>query len=288
MIEAHTATSLGSLGHEDRFRTIPSKRQPVSYLRENSAPKQAKLMLARSYQYNVARFAHIDPEEPAPGQPASWNKYTYAMNNPMIRTDPTGRFSLFGIRIGGTIGRWGDSLSQQSDGELRFSVFSRESGAIGCSFPSHPYQGPIVATTWTRDPVGRATPTGQPVPGHGLRIHAFGMGIIATRLLNAYDAYIEAQSQRFRGDPLSNIRHCTVSCEMARKIGVTPTAIAGIGVEIGGLLRRDLPNIGSRMDGTSSWAFSFEDLGADAWGTELATRDGVNCEQACRGDYCED
>ena len=47
-------------------------------------------MHARSYSANLGRFISTDPIDGYPGNPQSWNKYTYGLNNPVSFTDPTG------------------------------------------------------------------------------------------------------------------------------------------------------------------------------------------------------
>jgi len=51
-------------------------------------------MHARYYAPTLGRFLSVDPgKDWAPGQPQSWNMYAYVRNNPVNRTDPTGRCS---------------------------------------------------------------------------------------------------------------------------------------------------------------------------------------------------
>jgi RHS repeat-associated protein len=50
-------------------------------------------MHARFYSANLGRFVSVDPapDSIALNSPQSWNRYTYAANNPLLLTDPTGR-----------------------------------------------------------------------------------------------------------------------------------------------------------------------------------------------------
>ena len=48
-------------------------------------------MHARFYGPAMGRFLSADPVLGAPSSPQSWNRYSYASNNPMTRTDPDGR-----------------------------------------------------------------------------------------------------------------------------------------------------------------------------------------------------
>jgi RHS repeat-associated protein len=47
-------------------------------------------MMARYYARRIGRFLTTDPVAGTPGNPQSWNRYTYALNNPMRYTDPHG------------------------------------------------------------------------------------------------------------------------------------------------------------------------------------------------------
>jgi RHS repeat-associated protein len=48
-------------------------------------------MHARYYSPTAGRFLSVDPVIGKPAQPQSWNRYAYVQNNPINRTDPTGR-----------------------------------------------------------------------------------------------------------------------------------------------------------------------------------------------------
>ena len=48
---------------------------------------------ARYYDHYIARWTQPDTIVPQPGNPQSLNRYTYALNNPLRYTDPTGHFS---------------------------------------------------------------------------------------------------------------------------------------------------------------------------------------------------
>ena len=46
---------------------------------------------ARYYDPTVGRFLSTDPVGGSPGNPQSWNRYSYVQNNPLNATDPTGK-----------------------------------------------------------------------------------------------------------------------------------------------------------------------------------------------------
>jgi RHS repeat-associated protein len=50
----------------------------------------------RSYQVRTGRFTSLDPVLPAVGEPQRWNRYAYALNNPLGFTDPTGKTAVRG------------------------------------------------------------------------------------------------------------------------------------------------------------------------------------------------
>lgn len=57
-------------------------------------------MHARYYSAAVGRFLSVDPllDFETLRQPQSWNRYAYVRNNPMGRTDPTGRVDITSVR----------------------------------------------------------------------------------------------------------------------------------------------------------------------------------------------
>jgi RHS repeat-associated protein len=58
-------------------------------------PKEAvyQIMFARYYASSLARFMAVDPSRRSvrPEFPQSWNRYTYALNNPILLIDPDGQ-----------------------------------------------------------------------------------------------------------------------------------------------------------------------------------------------------
>jgi RHS repeat-associated protein len=77
----------------------PGNSQEGSPLQYTGHERDADLtgldyMHARYYAATWGRFLSVDPEMNADkitGQPQAWNRYAYVKNNPMNRTDPTGR-----------------------------------------------------------------------------------------------------------------------------------------------------------------------------------------------------
>ncbi len=62
----------------------------------NAGPQTGSVRLpdylhARNYDSLRGRFLSVDPAFGLPGSPQTWNRYAYAVNNPLNGTDPTGR-----------------------------------------------------------------------------------------------------------------------------------------------------------------------------------------------------
>jgi RHS repeat-associated protein len=56
---------------------------------------------ARFYDPTIGRFLQADTIVPNPSNPQTLNRYAYVENNPLMRIDPTGRFSIgFGVGFG--------------------------------------------------------------------------------------------------------------------------------------------------------------------------------------------
>jgi len=51
-------------------------------------------MHARFFGPLTGRFLSLDPAKANPRNPQSWDQYTYVQNNPVLLTDPLGRFSV--------------------------------------------------------------------------------------------------------------------------------------------------------------------------------------------------
>ncbi len=119
-------------------------------------------MLARSYQYQTARFSHVDPSVSAQlEEPGSWNAYSYVANNPVSYADPLGLF-----RIGGALGRvldWASSNFQGQDVTLSFG------GAPGVMY-CNPYA--VRSGTVSMGGVGFADAYDQPL-GIAMNTHDF-------------------------------------------------------------------------------------------------------------------
>jgi RHS repeat-associated protein len=54
---------------------------------------------ARSHDARFGRFLSMDPAPGNPADPASWNRYTYARNNPLRFVDPDGKAAMAALLI---------------------------------------------------------------------------------------------------------------------------------------------------------------------------------------------
>ena len=85
-------------GNRRRLRSRGPKRftgHERDYASDGAPQSTAHLdyMHARYYSPNVGRFLSVDPElhaDRALHSPQMWNRYAYAIDNPMVFTDPTG------------------------------------------------------------------------------------------------------------------------------------------------------------------------------------------------------
>ena len=95
---------------------------------------------------------------------------------------------------------------------------------------------------------------------------------------------------RFPGEPNSAMRHCTISCETADVWGRPLSRMAGAANEAQGFVRWDIPNLFSRLRGTTPWAFQPDDFGNNERGFRCLTyvRSGTcrSCEECCAEQCC--
>src|SRR5690242_20301771 len=102
-------------------------------------------MQARYYQ-PTGRFLSPDPVEPAAGNIYSFNRYVYASNNPVVRTDSDGKADepaeeareemeeLF-PKLGPNLGEYGPSQRIPGESNLSFAFRQEYASAEACSAP---------------------------------------------------------------------------------------------------------------------------------------------------------
>jgi RHS repeat-associated protein len=76
--------------HIDPMRYAGHQRDFLGYLNVENTD-YLDYMHARYYDPKLGRFLSVDPHIGDPQVPQSWNRYTYALNNPIKFIDPTGK-----------------------------------------------------------------------------------------------------------------------------------------------------------------------------------------------------
>lgn len=109
---------------------------------------------ARYYTGRQGRFTSVDALQSSanPGQPQSWNRYTYTLNNPLNFTDPTG---LISCPPGVTCVNQNTSDEHYFDPDEDDYVHSGSGGTPGSSFPVAGYARTVAAGA------GQAAAAGQ-------------------------------------------------------------------------------------------------------------------------------
>ncbi len=103
---------------------------------------------ARFYSSVTGRFASVDPLISAPSSPQSWNAYTYARNNPLAYTDPSG--------MAGCFMNWCTGSGQLYQGTDQYGaevVYTAEQGPAGGTAVCTSCQAlqALAAVGWTYD-----------------------------------------------------------------------------------------------------------------------------------------
>jgi RHS repeat-associated protein len=77
-------------------------------------------MMARYYGAEMGRFLSPDPVLGTPGNPQSWNRYAYVLNNPVKLVDPLGLYSVTGPAA--------DEFNDLTSAAIGFGVNADENG----------------------------------------------------------------------------------------------------------------------------------------------------------------
>jgi RHS repeat-associated protein len=77
---------------EDTNTTAPNQHLAFQQMERNDAVPQ-HFDHARTQHYNVGRFMSTDRAGAHPGNPQSWNRYSYVLGNPVKLLDPTGMYT---------------------------------------------------------------------------------------------------------------------------------------------------------------------------------------------------
>ena len=138
-----TAETKRFTGHERDFHT-PGSRDDLDY------------MHARYYKAHMGRFLTVDPADEAIllERPQSWNRFSYAHNNPVRYNDPTGeKISVAGLTeeerdvlLAGLYSATGNIYSVDDDGFLRLSSVGGNSSPTATGLLDRAIQSPTVFT----------------------------------------------------------------------------------------------------------------------------------------------
>jgi len=100
VITNSSGTDIGEQGHfpfgESWYTQNSANGEWVFTSYQRDAESGLDYALARYYDSTAARFCSADPVGGQPGDPQSWNRYSYVRNDPANLTDPSGQ-SFFGF-----------------------------------------------------------------------------------------------------------------------------------------------------------------------------------------------
>jgi RHS repeat-associated protein len=91
---------------------------------------------------------------------------------------------------------------------------------------------------------------------------------------------------RFPWEENSSMRHCVVSCLVAKKFGIPSGIVAGTANEFQGLVLHDIPDLPGRFTGKRPWAFQFQDFKDNQRGFNCAAADRCNAAEGSPEEAC--
>lgn len=113
-------------------------------------------------------------------------------------------------------------------------------------------------------------------------------------LIDSLEEIRRTGHEDFPGEVNSDMRHCVASCLTAEQHGSMVGRAAGFTNEVQGLIRWDIPNLSSRLDGKTPWAFQLKDLAANekgftcsksqSCGSNKIESDRDRCIKCCSGE----
>jgi RHS repeat-associated protein len=117
----HSYYPFGGELDQNLVETPEAKTKFTGHIRDTGRAGGLSLdyMHARSFSATIGRFLSVDPKahiKQAMRQPQMWNRYTYAINNPLAYTDPTGESVYLVTYTTGNV---------NSDDELRRAAYTR-------------------------------------------------------------------------------------------------------------------------------------------------------------------
>lgn len=87
-------TPYGTYAPQGTSMPAPDPNGPGYTGHVNDPETNLVYMQARYYDMTVGRFVSVDPVATAEGDISNFNRYSYATNNPILDTDPTGRYPI--------------------------------------------------------------------------------------------------------------------------------------------------------------------------------------------------
>ncbi len=156
----------------------------------------------------------------------------------------------------------------------------------GLHYNWHRYYDPLTGRYLTPDPIGLEG-------GINLFVYAGNNplrfvdpeGLFNNPIAFWYNIYRAAHEQRIwghqnfpgTGESISSMRHCVVSCMLASEYGVAEARVAGFVNELQGVALHDIPNLRSRINRTTPWAFQFRDIASNECG--FACSEKIQCRE---------
>ncbi|MCL2780138.1 MAG: RHS repeat-associated core domain-containing protein [Actinomycetia bacterium] len=203
---------------------------------------------ARDYDPRLARFLSVDPLLD-PADPQSLNGYTYADNNPITKTDPTGLGVADYLGPGQTVNDhkntdtdWTKRAPIPGKATRRPDTLYQGAGSTPTHTPTTPVPVPLAAPGW--DPKTACT------PGYGCRTidPATGGGRVSDL------GKILGIAEEIMASPITSPHHCATdtgwgSCaEAAVGIGLTVCSSASVGICTGAKGAKDAAKAAKRTD----------------------------------------
>ncbi len=190
---------------------------------------------ARWYDPQMGRFLQPDPIVPEPFNPQSLNRYSYVMNDPVNRIDPTGRSSI--LSGAGYFGEGGGDFPQQWDTSRQIDL------------GYNPHQSLTQGPPWGPGPVNRDSAPSGVAAGQGLAKYVGVQSAVAGEVRAAQDAAVRAL------DPLDSAGRSAIK-EAAR--ADTPLLFRDLikmvrpstDPRVGSIGRANVPNAGVSLGGS--------------------------------------
>jgi RHS repeat-associated protein len=207
----------------------PDNAQPFGYAGEQFDAETGFVYLrARMYDPATGRFLSRDPFPGFATSPASQNPYSYAHNNPVNYTDPSGRVvfapMLAAAGVGAVVGAFGGAMvgiasGQGAQGVLTSAMVGAASGTVAAVAPAGWGAGLLV---------GIATEIARELAiGQDLDVGAIAGAGVGGALGGAYGGWLAAQAVPKVVTPAQAAAHSFIANFYGIRPGLTVGAIVG-------------------------------------------------------------